>query len=125
MEADPNMRTPRSLATLPSEIRRLIVACLAPHPDQLERGCKRDLQNANVAHRCLHEWATEYMFRDMALQHVLVGMSSQLELFGLTQDNRGLLKYVKHIRVMVRFYWGPLSPLLTIAGSSRPTMGNR
>jgi hypothetical protein len=91
-----------TLNSLPSELRRLIVSHLAPNPDNLQRGCKQDLKNANLAHRCLNEWVTEFMFKDMALQHVLVGMSGNLELFGATETNTSLLKYVKHIQVQVR-----------------------
>jgi hypothetical protein len=45
----------------------------------------------------------EYMFRDMALKHVLVGISSHLELFAFTPETDRLLKHVKHIAVQVRF----------------------
>jgi hypothetical protein len=41
------------------------------------------------------------MFRDMALKHVLVGMSSHLERFAVVPANSDLLKLVKHIVVQV------------------------
>jgi hypothetical protein len=41
------------------------------------------------------------MFRDMALKHVLVGMSSHLERFAVTPANADLIKLVKHIVVQV------------------------
>jgi hypothetical protein len=47
----------------------------------------------------------EYMFRDMTLKHVLVGMSSHLERFAVTPGNSDLIKLVKHIVVQV----GPTS----------------
>lgn len=91
-----------SLSSLPSEIRRQIVSYLAPDPKQLRRGSKRHLKNANLAHSCLREWVTEYMFRDMALVHVLPGMSSHLEVFAVSRENAELLKHVKHIVVQVQ-----------------------
>ncbi|KAH7345983.1 hypothetical protein BKA66DRAFT_323989 [Pyrenochaeta sp. MPI-SDFR-AT-0127] len=90
-----------TLNTLPSELRRCIVSHLTPDPKHLRPGCKRHLKNANLAHPCLREWVTEYLFRDMALIHVLPGMSSHLELFAVSRENSGLLKYVKHIDVQV------------------------
>jgi hypothetical protein len=93
-----------ALNSLPSELRRLIVSHLAPEPDSLHPGCKRHLKSANLAHSCLREWAREYLFRDMALNHVLVGMSSHLECFVANPDNAGVLKYVKHVRVQVRAF---------------------
>jgi len=63
-----------ALNTLPSELRRLIVSHLAPERGTLLPGCKKHLKSANLAHSCLREWVPEYMFRDMALMHVLVGM---------------------------------------------------
>jgi hypothetical protein len=87
-----------SLDTLPSELRKLIVSYLArASPDDMVTGCKRHLQNANSAHRCLREWATEYMFRDMALKHVLPAASCHLEIFAATPQNVELLKHVKHV----------------------------
>lgn len=59
------------------------------------------LQNANLAHSCLRESATEYLFRDMTLTHVLLGASCNLEIFAVTKENAHLLKYVKHIVVQV------------------------
>jgi hypothetical protein len=41
------------------------------------------------------------MFRDMALKHVLVGISSHLERFAVVPANTDLLKLVKHIVVQV------------------------
>lgn len=41
------------------------------------------------------------MFRDMALVHVLPGMSSHLEVFAVSRENAELLKLVKHIVVQV------------------------
>jgi hypothetical protein len=41
------------------------------------------------------------MFKDMALKHVLVGMSSHLERFAMIPANTDLLKFVKHIVVQV------------------------
>ncbi|KAF1843830.1 uncharacterized protein K460DRAFT_368690 [Cucurbitaria berberidis CBS 394.84] len=90
-----------ALNTIPSELRRQIVSYIAPDPEHLRPGCKRHLKTANLAHSCLREWVTEYMFRDMALTHVLPGMSSHLEVFAVSRENAGLLKYVKHIVVQV------------------------
>ena len=92
---------PLALNTLPSEIRKLIVSYLAPDPKHLRPGCKRHLKNANLAHSCLREWVTEYMFRDMALIQVLPGISTHLEFFAVSRENASLLKYVKHIAVQV------------------------
>jgi hypothetical protein len=50
------------LSALPSELRKLIVAHLAPHPERLRPGSKEDLKNANLAHSCLREWVR--MFKD-------------------------------------------------------------
>jgi hypothetical protein len=91
-----------SLNTLPSELRKFIVSYLAPSLDHLIPGSKQDLKSANLAHSCLREWVPEYMFRDMALQHVLVGMSSHLERFTISCDNEELLRFVKHVVVQVR-----------------------
>jgi hypothetical protein len=91
-----------ALNTLPSELRKFIVSYLAPSPDSLKPGCKQNLKNANLAHSCLREWVPEYMFRDMALQHVLVGMSSHLERFTVSPNNEVLLKFVKQVVVQVR-----------------------
>ena len=92
-----------TLNTLPSELRKVIVSHLAPDPEHLRPGCKRDLKNANLAHSCLREWVTEYMFRDMALPHVLPGTASHLEMFTVMPENTSLVKYVKHIVVQVRW----------------------
>jgi hypothetical protein len=90
------------LNTLSSELREQIVSYLAPsNLEDIVPGCKRHLQNANLAHRCLDEWATEYMFLDMALKHVLPGASCHLEIIAVTPQNAGLLKYVKHVVVQV------------------------
>lgn len=94
--------TPLTLKSLPSEIRRQIVSYLAPSPQQLRPGSKIHLKNANLAHSCLREWVTEYMFENMALVHVLPGMSGNLEVFAVSRENAGLLKYVKHIVVQVQ-----------------------
>lgn len=92
-----------TLDTLPSELRNLIVSYLAPTCAQdMKPGCKMHLQNANLAHSCLRESATEYLFRDMTLTHVLLGASCNLEIFAVTKENAHLLKYVKHIVVQVR-----------------------
>jgi hypothetical protein len=91
-----------ALNTLPSELMRLIVSHLTPNPNELRPGCKQHLKNANLAHSCLREWVPEYMFRNMALKHVLVGMSSHLECFAANPSNAELLKFVKHINVQVR-----------------------
>jgi hypothetical protein len=91
-----------TLNTLPSELRKFIVSYLAPSPESLVPGCKQNLKNANLAHSCLREWVPEYMFRDMALQHVLVGMSSHLERFTVYPNNEMLLKFVKQVVVQVR-----------------------
>jgi hypothetical protein len=93
-----------SLDTLPSELRKLIVSYLAPCPDHLVPGSKRDLKSANLANSCLREWVLEYMFRDMALQHVLVGMSSHLERFSIICEDEQLPKFVKHIVVQVGIF---------------------
>ncbi|CAO2656306.1 Nn.00g051090.m01.CDS01 [Neocucurbitaria sp. VM-36] len=97
----PGSKPPPTLTTLPSELRKVIVSHLAPDPEHLRPGCKRDLKNANLAHSCLREWVTEYMFRDMALPHVLPGTASQLEIFTVIPENARLIKYVKHIVVQV------------------------
>lgn len=92
-----------TLTTLPSELRKLIVSYLTPASvDEIKPGCKRHLQNANLTHSCLREWATEYLFRDMTLTHVLLGASSNLEIFAVTPENGHLLKHVRHIIVKVR-----------------------
>jgi hypothetical protein len=80
-----------SLETLPSELRKLIVSYLAPsNPEDMVPGCNRHLQKAHLAHSCLREWATEYMFRDMALKHVLPdGASCHLDIFAVTPQNVG------------------------------------
>ena len=91
------------LTTLPSEIRRLIVWHLAPASDDATKpGSKIHLQNANLTHPCLREWATEYLFRDMTLNHVLPGIACHLERFAVCRPNSPLLKYVRHIVVQVR-----------------------
>jgi hypothetical protein len=95
------LRPQPSLNTLPSELRKFIVSYLAPCPDHLVPGSKRDLKSANLTHSCLREWVPEYMYRDMALQHVLVGMSSHLERFTISCEDEQLLKFVKHIVVQV------------------------
>jgi hypothetical protein len=95
-----------TLDCLPTELTKLIVSYLAPDPDNLRPGCKQDLKNANLAHPCLRVWATEYMFKDMALKHVLVGMSSHLERFAVEPRNAELLKLVKHIVVQASLSTG-------------------
>lgn len=103
---EPATKLTHTLATLPSELRRLIVSHLAPlGPEDIRPGCKSDLKNANIAHRCLREWVPEFLFRDMALEHVIVGMSSHLERFAVHKNNARLLKHVKSIQVKVR--WPP------------------
>jgi hypothetical protein len=98
----PSETSPR-LDALPSELRKQIVSYLAPSNfEDMRPGCKRHLQNANLAHKCLREWATEYMFRDIALKHVLPDASCHLEIFAVTTQNVGLLKYVKHVVAQVR-----------------------
>lgn len=84
-----------SLETLPSELRKLIVSFLAPI--HLFPGCKQALRNANLAHSCLHEWATEYLFQDMVLVHALPGMASHLEYFTTHREAAGFMKYVKRV----------------------------
>ncbi|KAH7393937.1 hypothetical protein DE146DRAFT_660337 [Phaeosphaeria sp. MPI-PUGE-AT-0046c] len=101
MTTDLSVKPQPALHTLPSELRRLIVSFLAPHPDCHHPGNKQDLKNANATHSCLRECTPEYLFRDMALNHVLVGMSSQLERFAIDPSNHRLLEFVKHIRVQV------------------------
>lgn len=99
----PTGSTKSSLVTLPAELRRLIVSFLAPARLQdLRPGCKDDLRNANLAHSCLRQWVPEYMFRDMVLEHLIVGMSPHLEQFALHKGNTSLLKHVKAIQVKVR-----------------------
>lgn len=96
-------RAGTSLDVLPSELRRLIVSFLAPAASwQLRPGCKNALKSANLAHRCLHEWATEYLFRDMALLHIVPGMSSSLELLSMRPEFDQFRRYVKHVVVKVR-----------------------
>jgi hypothetical protein len=91
-----------TLASLPSELRKIIVNYLAPAAlESLQRGCKADLQNANLAHRCLREWVPEVMFRDMALEHVIAGQASHLERFAANHTSP-LLSLVKRIQVKVR-----------------------
>ncbi len=113
-----------ALNNLPSEIRRLIVSSLAPGPKHLRPGSKNDLKNANLAHSCLREWVTEYMFHDMALIHVLPGMSSHLELFALTPENAKLLKFVKHIIVQVSFPSMLIDSADKLTGSNGDSMGS-
>ncbi|KAF2000456.1 hypothetical protein P154DRAFT_620263 [Amniculicola lignicola CBS 123094] len=95
---------PPTLNTLPSELRRIIVAHLAPSGPNHVRyapGSKVHLKNANLAHSCLREWVPEYMFQEMCLTHVVVGISSHLELFALDPSNTELMKHVKVIHVKV------------------------
>jgi hypothetical protein len=96
--------TALTLDQLPSELRRLIVSFLSPL--RLRPGSKKDLKNANLAHRCLHEWATEYIFHEMTLLHVLPGISSQLERFSLQEECIALHKLVKRIEIRVRLQFG-------------------
>ncbi|EUC46373.1 hypothetical protein COCMIDRAFT_35993 [Bipolaris oryzae ATCC 44560] len=92
----------RTIDALPSELMKQVVSYLAPTcVEETKPGCKLDLQNANLAHSCLREWATEYLFRDMMLTHVLPGASCSLELFAITKQNAHLLKHVTHIVVQV------------------------
>lgn len=88
-----------SLETLPSELRKLIVSFLAPA--YLAPGCKQALRSANLAHRCLHEWATEYLFQGMVLMHAAPGMASHLEYFTTHREAAGFLKYVKRVVIQV------------------------
>lgn len=91
-------RVPPSLETLPPELLKLIVSYLAPlFPNRPLPGDKQALMHANLAHRCLHLWATEYLFRDMVLKHAVPGMASHLELFTADPDAAGLQKYVKSV----------------------------
>ncbi|KAF2685893.1 hypothetical protein K458DRAFT_387847 [Lentithecium fluviatile CBS 122367] len=91
-----------TLATLPSELRRIIVTYLAPAtPDDIVPGCKTDLKNANIAHRCLKEWVPEVMFRDMALEHVISGQASHLERFSVRGKDADLFRHVRNIQVKV------------------------
>ncbi|KAF1920576.1 hypothetical protein BDU57DRAFT_414880, partial [Ampelomyces quisqualis] len=90
------------LNTLPSELRRLIVCHLTPSPGYYRPGCKIHLQSANMAHSCLREWVPEYMFRDMVLNHVLIGMSSQLERFAVDPLNAKLLKKITRLSLTLR-----------------------
>lgn len=83
-------RTPPTLETLPPEIRKLIISFLAP--GALLPGCKRALKNANLAHRCLHEWVPEYLFQDMVLVHAVPGMASHLEYFTTHSETAGFVK---------------------------------
>lgn len=91
-------RVAPSLQTLPPELRKLIVSFLAP-TDDLQPGCKQALKNANLAHRCLHSWVTEYLFHDMVLVHAVPGMASHLELFAAHPEAAGFRKYVKRVVV--------------------------
>ncbi|KAF5844907.1 hypothetical protein GGP41_008862 [Bipolaris sorokiniana] len=92
----------RTIDALPSELMKQVVSYLAPTcVEEMKPGCKLDLQNANLAHSCLREWATEYLFRDMMLTHVLPGASCDLEIFAITKQNAHLLKHVTHIVVQV------------------------
>lgn len=113
--------SPPTLDTLPSELRKLIVSFLAP--TYLRPGAKQALKNANRAHRCLHEWATEYLFRDMALLHVLPGMSSHLDYFTTHPDTAHLIKYVKKVVVKVRQYL-PSNVSANLEGTSSVALGN-
>ena len=93
----------RTIDALPSELMKQVVSYLAPTcVEEMKPGCKLDLQNANLAHSCLREWATEYLFRDMMLTHVLPGASCDLEIFAITKQNAHLLKHVTHIVVQVQ-----------------------
>lgn len=97
-----NDLAPANLNTVPAELRKLIVSYLAPSPNYLRPGCKKDLKNANLAHSCLRESVPEYMFRDMALPiYVDIKMSSRLELFAVHPEIVGLSRYVKHIQIQV------------------------
>lgn len=66
------------------------------------------------------------MFRDMALVHVLPGMSSHLEVFAVSRENAELLKLVKHIVVQVKpsIYWFSSFPLTNL-GATRCALGSR
>jgi hypothetical protein len=98
----PTTKLPPTLATLPSELRRIIVTHLGPaSPDELVPGCKIHLKNANLAHRCLREWVPEIMFRNMVLEHVIVGQASHLERFAAHANDPKLLTHVKYIQVQV------------------------
>jgi hypothetical protein len=96
---------PPTLATLPSELRKLIVSFLAPSGADRERYArdgKIHLKRANMTARCLHDWVPEVMFQDMTLLHVSVDSASHLERFAITAENAAYLKYVKTIQVKVR-----------------------
>jgi hypothetical protein len=58
------------LSALPSELRKLIVAYLAPDPECLRPGSKQDLKNANLAHSCLREWVRMSKY-DLQMRHML------------------------------------------------------
>lgn len=88
-------RAHMSLETLPSELRKLIVSSLAPI--HLSPGCKQAIKNANLAHRSLHAWATEYLFQDMVLVHAVPGMASHLEYFTTHREAAGFMKYVRSV----------------------------
>ena len=92
-------RVPPTLDTLPSELRKLIVSFLAPA--YLYPGSKQALKNANLAQRCLREWVPEYLFRDMALLHVMTGITSHLEYFTTHPDTADYTRYVKRVVIKV------------------------
>ncbi|EUC35302.1 hypothetical protein COCCADRAFT_24716 [Bipolaris zeicola 26-R-13] len=96
------MRRWRTIDALPSELMKQVVSYLAPTcVEEMKPGCKLDLQNASLAHSCLREWATEYLFKDMTLTHILPGASCNLERFATTKQNAHLLDFVTHIVVQV------------------------
>lgn len=101
LQANQSFRARPTLVTLPSEIHQAIVAHLAPSLEELRPGSKNDLKNANLAHRCLRSWVPEVMFRNMALEHVLVGQASSLEQFAASSGAEDLLRHVKCIQVKV------------------------
>lgn len=98
-----------TLATLPSELRKLVVSYLVPDPNNFRAGCKEDLRHANLVRSCLHEWVPEYMFKDMALKHVHLYAPPQLQRVAEDPRNAGLLNFAKYIQVQLRSFYKPLT----------------
>lgn len=90
------MDVDKRLSDLPPELLSVVVGHLAPsYENRFKPGQKKDLQSANFAHRCLRQWVPQFLFRNMCLMVVIVGLSSKLE--GILVDPLGL-ELAKHIR---------------------------
>ena len=96
------MDVDKCLSDLPSELLGIIVGHLAPsYENRFKPGQKKDLQSANFAHRCLRQWVPQFLFRNMCLMVVTVGLSFKLE--GMLVDPLGLelAKHIKNVRLKV------------------------